>query len=132
MPEWVVHRIADALNEQGKAMKGSRILILGIAYKKNVDDMRESPSVHIMDMLRSKGAQIAYSDPYVPVFPKLRKFSFYLQSQPLTPESVESFDCILLATDHDDFDYDLIQKNAKIIVDTRGKYANGEDNVWQA
>ena len=132
MPEWVVHRIADALNEQGKAIKGSRILILGIAYKKNVDDMRESPSVHIMDMLRSKGAQIAYSDPYVPVFPKLRKFSFYLQSQPLTPESVESFDCILLATDHDDFDYDLIQKNAKIIVDTRGKYANGEDNVWQA
>ncbi len=132
MPQWVVHRVADALNEQGKAIKGSHILVLGVAYKKNVDDMRESPSVHIMDMLRHKGAQVDYSDPYVPVFPKLRKFSFGLESQSLTPETIASCDCILLATDHDEFDYDMIQQHAQVVVDTRGRYANGEQNVLQA
>jgi UDP-N-acetyl-D-glucosamine dehydrogenase len=128
----VVHKVADALNEHGKAIKGSSILVLGVAYKKNVDDMRESPSVHIMDMLRKKGAEVAYSDPYVPVFPKLRKFFFDLESQTLTPEKIVFYDCVLLATDHDDFDYDMIQCNAQIIVDTRGRYANGEKNIWQA
>jgi UDP-N-acetyl-D-glucosamine dehydrogenase len=132
MPEWVVHRIADGLNEQGKAIRGSRILVLGIAYKKNVDDMRESPSVHIMDMLRTKGAVVAYSDPYVPVFPKLRKFAFDLESEPVSAENIASFDCVLVATDHDDFDYQLIVDNARLIVDTRGRYANGMGNVWKA
>jgi UDP-N-acetyl-D-glucosamine dehydrogenase len=132
MPQWVVHRIADALNDHGKAIKGSHILVLGVAYKKNVDDMRESPSVHIMDMLRHKGAQVDYSDPYVPNFPKLRKFAFDLQSQPLTPESIASYDCLLLATDHDDFDYEMIKQSAQVVVDTRGRYANGQENVWQA
>ena len=132
MPQWVVHKVADALNEQGRAVKGSRILVLGVAYKKNVDDMRESPSVHLMDMLHKKGAHIAYSDPYVPVFPRLRRFHFDLRSQSLTPENIASYDCLLLATDHDDFDYDMIQRNAEVIVDTRGRYANGKANVWQA
>ena len=132
MPEWVIHKLADALNVQGKAINGSRILVLGIAYKKNVDDMRESPSVQLMEMLRQKGAEVAYSDPYVPIFPKLRRFRFNLSSQDLTPEIIDRFDCLLLATDHDDFDYDLIQKHANIIVDTRGRYANGETNVWPA
>ena len=132
MPDYVVHKVADALNEHGKPIKGSRILVLGVAYKKNVDDMRESPSVHIMDMLRQKGAQVAYSDPYVPVFPRLRKFSFNLESLPLNPENIAFYDCLLLATDHDDFDYDLIHKHSQVVVDTRGRYANGEENIWQA
>jgi UDP-N-acetyl-D-glucosamine dehydrogenase len=132
MPQWVVHRLADALNEQGKAVKGSRILILGVAYKKNVDDMRESPSVHLMDMLRQKGADIAYSDPHVPVFPKLRKYDFNLCSVEISPRSILSYDCLLLTTDHDEFDYDLLQKNAQLIVDTRGRYSDGEANVWPA
>jgi len=132
MPDYVVHKVADALNEHGKPIKGSRILVLGVAYKKNVDDMRESPSVHIMDMLMQKGAQVGYSDPYVPVFPRLRKFSFDLESQPLNPENIASYDCLLLATDHDDFDYELIQKHSQVVVDTRGRYANGEENIWQA
>jgi len=132
MPDWVIHKVADALNENGKAIKGSRILILGIAYKKNVDDMRESPSVHLMEMLRQKGAEIAYSDPFVPVFPKLRKYDFDLESVSLTPEIISGFDCLLLATDHDDFDYDLIQSHAKLIVDTRGRYAIEKRNVWAA
>ncbi len=132
MPEWVVHKVADALNEKGKAVNGSRILVLGVAYKKNVDDMRESPSVRLMDMLRRKGSKIAYSDPYVPVFPKLRKFRFDLESVVLSPESIAGFDCLLLATDHDEFDYDEIQRHAKLIVDARGRYTNGFANVRAA
>ncbi len=132
MPQWVVHQIADALNENGKAIKDSRILVLGVAYKKNVDDMRESPSVHIMDILRQKGALVDYSDPYVSFFPKLRKFSFDLESVHLSPENINRYDCLLLATDHDDFDYEMIQKHAKLIVDTRGRYINGQENIFQA
>jgi UDP-N-acetyl-D-glucosamine dehydrogenase len=132
MPQWVVHRVADALNAHGKAINGSRILVLGVAYKKNVDDMRESPSVHIMDMLLGKGAEVDYSDPYVPVFPRLRKFAFNLESRDLTPDAIQSYDCLLLTTDHDEFDYGMIAEHARLLVDTRGRYANGEKNVWPA
>jgi UDP-N-acetyl-D-glucosamine dehydrogenase len=83
MPEWVVGKIADALNQRGKTVRGSRILMLGIAYKKNVDDMRESPAVALMEILRAKGADIAYSDPHVPVFPKMREHIFELKNLPL-------------------------------------------------
>ncbi|HYD78296.1 MAG TPA: nucleotide sugar dehydrogenase [Paucimonas sp.] len=129
MPYWVVNKVADALNERGRAIKGSRILVLGIAYKKNVDDMRESPSVKLMELLRDKGARIAYSDPHVPVFPKMREHHFELSSEPITRESVASYDLVLLATNHSAFDYDLIQKHAKVIVDTRGVYPVGLPNV---
>mgnify|MGYP006302861531 CR=1 FL=1 len=133
MPEWVVHKLSDALNEQGKPIKGSRILVLGIAYKKNVDDMRESPSVHLMHLLRQKGAQVAYSDPYVPKFPSLRRYHFDLESVNLSPETIADFDCLLLTTDHDCFDYDLLQKHAQLLVDTRGRYAaNGFSNIRPA
>ncbi len=117
MPEWVVSKAVDVLNNHGKALKGSRILVLGIAYKKNVDDMRESPSVHMMEILRSKGAQVEYSDPHVPVFPKMREYSFDLRSVPLTADSVAAYDCVLVATNHDGFDYKLMQKYAKLIVE---------------
>ncbi|WP_387555612.1 UDP binding domain-containing protein, partial [Photorhabdus sp. RM126S] len=79
-----------------------------IAYKKNVDDMRESPSVHIMEKLRELGADIEYADPHVPVFPKMREHHFNLISQPVTENSLKDFDCVILATDHDKFDYELI------------------------
>ncbi|MCF8012718.1 MAG: UDP-N-acetyl-D-glucosamine dehydrogenase, partial [Clostridiales bacterium] len=125
-------RVADALNAHGKAINGSRILVLGVAYKKNVDDMRESPSVHIMGMLQCKGAEVEYSDPYVPVFPRLRKFAFNLESRSLTPDAIRSCDCLLLATDHDEFDYDMIAEHARLVVDTRGRYVNGKENVWPA
>jgi UDP-N-acetyl-D-glucosamine dehydrogenase len=132
MPDWVVLKVVEALNQRGKAMKASRILVLGIAYKKNIDDMRESPSVRIMDILRSKGANVDYSDPHIPLFPKIRGYSFDLTSVSLNKENIKSYDCILLATDHDDFDYELIQKNAKIIVDSRGVYRDHFDNVINA
>lgn len=129
MPHWVVNKVATALNDRGRAINGSKILVLGIAYKKNVDDMRESPSVKLMEILREKGANIAYSDPHVPVFPKMREHHFVLESVRLTAESIASYDLLLLATNHSAFDYDLIQKHARVIVDTRGVYLERKANV---
>lgn len=122
MPEYVVGKLMDGLNEHGKALKNSRVLVLGIAYKKNVDDMRESPSVEIMELIEAKGAEVAYSDPHVPVFPKMREHHFELASVELSIESLASFDAVVLATDHDRFDFELIQRHAKLIVDSRGTY----------
>ncbi len=132
MPDYVVNKVALALNDQEKALKGSRVLVLGIAYKKNVDDMRESPSVFIMEKLEALGAQIAYSDPHVPVFPTMREHHFDLSSTELTAQNLESFDCVLLATDHDKFDYDFIKTHAKLIIDTRGKFNKNLPNVVKA
>ena len=131
MPDYVVSKTLTALNNQGKAMKNAKILVLGIAYKKNVDDMRESPSVHIMEKLQQNGAIVAYSDPHVAVFPKMREHHFDLKSEPLTPENIATFDCVILATDHDKFDYPLLQEKAQLIVDTRGKFAHA-DNIVKA
>lgn len=132
MPEWVITKLNDALNMRGKAVKDSRILVLGIAYKKNVDDMRESPSVHMMEALRRRGAHVEYSDPFVTVFPKLREHSFDLNSVPLDPATVAAYDCVLIGTDHDGIDYDMLQNNAKLIVDSRGRYRGSFDNVVKA
>ena len=122
MPRWVIGKVVDALNERGKPIKGSKILVLGIAYKPNVDDMRESPAVELMEILHEKGAKVAYSDPFVPVFPKMREHYFDLESTELTPDNIRGFDCLLIATNHTAFDYDLIKTNANLIVDSRGAY----------
>jgi UDP-N-acetyl-D-glucosamine dehydrogenase len=132
MPHWVVSKLADALNDRSRSIKGCKILMLGIAYKKNVDDMRESPSVELMEILRDKGAEIAYSDPHVPVFPKMREHQFDLKSVVLTAETIASYDVLLLATNHDTFDYAFIQKNANLIIDTRGVYLSSLTNVVKA
>ena len=132
MPEYVVNKTALALNDRQRSIKGSKVLVLGIAYKKNVDDMRESPSVEVMELLRGLGAEISYSDPHVPVFPKMREHKFDLKSVPLTAESIASYDCVVLTTDHDKFDYDLLKQHAKLIVDTRGKYSGKHDNIVKA
>ncbi len=132
MPAWVVQKVADALNERERSIKGSRILVLGIAYKKNVDDMRESPSVELMELLQHKGAEIAYSDPWVPSFPKMRRYAFDLKSVELNADLIASYDLVLLATHHDAFDYALIQQHARLIVDTRGVYQGVYENVVKA
>jgi UDP-N-acetyl-D-glucosamine dehydrogenase len=132
MPEWVVAKIADALNDRQKSLKGSRILALGIAYKRDVDDMRESPSVFVMEHLRDRGAIVEYSDPNVPVFPKMREHTFDLASVELTPEVIASYDAVVVLTDHSDFDYAAILEHAKLIVDTRGKYRKEHLNVVKA
>jgi UDP-N-acetyl-D-glucosamine dehydrogenase len=111
---------------------GSKVLVLGIAYKKNVDDMRESPSVEVMELLRDAGAEVAYADPHVPVFPKMREHKFDLSSVALTPESVASFDAVVLTTDHAKFDYDMIRDNAKVVIDSRGVYRTPADNIVKA
>jgi UDP-N-acetyl-D-glucosamine dehydrogenase len=132
MPHWVIGKLADALNARSRSIKGSRVLVLGIAYKKDVEDMRESPSVELMEILRDKGAQVSYSDPHVPVFPKMREHQFDLASVPLTAESIASYDLVLLATSHSAFDYDLIQQHSQLIVDTRGVYLDRMPNVVKA
>jgi len=132
MPEYVLNKIVSGLNTQKKAINGSRILMLGIAYKKNIDDMRESPSVEIMQLIQKCGAEIHYSDPYVPVFPKMRRYSFDMKSVDLTTESIQGYDCIVVGTDHVDFDYKMIRENAKLIVDTRGTYRGKYENVVNA
>ena len=132
MPQWVVGKVMDALNDRGKALKGSRILVLGLAYKKNIDDTRESPAVEIMDLLQDKGAEVAYSDPHVPKFPRKRNYHFDLQSVALTPESIASYDCLVLATDHDGFDYQQLVQHARLVVDTRGRLGVGRANVVAA
>ena len=132
MPQWVVGKVMDALNDRGKALKGSHILVLGLAYKKNIDDTRESPAVEIMDLLQAKGAHIDYSDPHVPTFPRKRDYHFDLQSVALTSESIASYDCLVLATDHDGFDYPQLLQHARLIVDTRGRLGVGMVNVAAA
>jgi UDP-N-acetyl-D-glucosamine dehydrogenase len=132
MPHWVVGKVVDALNDRQKSVKGSRILVLGIAYKKNVDDMRESPSVELIELLTAKGAHVDYSDPHVPAFPKMRKHHFDLVSTPINAQSLASYDVVLIATNHDAFDYELIANNSNLIVDTRGVYRTASVKIIKA
>ena len=132
MPEYVLNKLMDGLNNAGKALKGSKVLVLGIAYKKNVDDMRESPSVEIMELIEAKGGLVGYSDPHVPVFPKMRERHFELSSEPLTESNIASFDAVILATDHDKFDYSLIKQHARLIIDSRGKYREPAPHIIKA
>ena len=132
MPHWVIGKVTDALNQRGRSVMGSRVLVLGIAYKKDVEDMRESPSVELMEILRDKGAHVEYSDPHVPTFPRMREHRFELSSVKLTPDTLASYDLVLLATGHSAFDYELVRQNASLIVDTRGVFPNRSPNVVQA
>ena len=111
----------------GKPIKGSRCLVLGIAYKKNVDDIRESPAAEIMEQLRRRGALLGYSDPHVPAFPR-----FDLESVRLSPQLLAAQDVVLITTDHDAFDFALVKKHARLIVDTRGVYLDPAPNVVKA
>jgi UDP-N-acetyl-D-glucosamine dehydrogenase len=132
MPQYVVKKLIEGLNDRGMALKGAKVLVLGIAYKKNVDDMRESSSVHLMEILRSKGADVLYHDPYVPVFPKMREHRFDLSSVELTADQLNRFDVVLLATNHDDFDYNMILEHSRMIVDTRGIFPTSNKKVIRA
>ena len=132
MPGWVVGKVVDALNERGKPLKRAKVLVLGVAYKKNVDDPRETPAAEIMEILQEKEADVSYSDPFIPVFPQMRKHSFNLRSVDLTPQTLSEADCVVLVTDHDSFPYDMIFQHARLIVDTRGVYRKGGPNVVRA
>ncbi len=132
MPDYVIEKLSYALNQVEKPIRNSRILILGIAYKKNVDDERESPCIEILDKLVHMGATVEYSDPHIPKFKKKRNYDYNFESVDLTPDVISSYDAVVLATDHDLFDYDMIESNAKIIVDTRGKFRNFLPNIIKA
>ena len=120
MPHHVVDRVMAALNDRGKPLKGSRVLVLGAAYKPNVDDCRESPAFELMELLQDRGAVVSYNDPHVPVLPPLRGHTIRLESMPLTPETLAAQDCVLIATDHALYDWDFIVRHSDLVVDTRG------------
>lgn len=132
MPQYVVDKLVRALNARGKALKDARILCLGIAYKPDVDDMRESPAVEVMELLRDWGAEVSYSDPYVPHFPRMRKHHFELSSIDLTSDALAGFDAALLLTHHSDFDYRLIREHSAVVIDTRGIYREDYGNIVRA
>jgi UDP-N-acetyl-D-glucosamine dehydrogenase len=132
MPDYVISKVVAALNREGKAAKGSKVLVLGIAYKKNVDDMRESPSLVLIQKLKELGAEVDYSDPYVAVIPNLRAHNIKMTSTPLTDEALASYDCALLATDHDCFDYAQIERHAHLIVDARGRFLAKSSHIVHA
>src|SRR5699024_8696356 len=110
----------------------SRILILGVAYKKNVDDMRETPAAEIMQLLADRGALLSYSDPHVPQFKTMRKYTFDMASVSLSAETLAAQDCVILVTDHDGFDYSLIAQHSRLLVDTRGRFRDHQSNVVRA
>jgi len=123
MPAYVISRVASALNDEGKALRESQVLVCGISYKPNVDDVRESPAAEILKRLDLAGARISYHDPFVPVFPKMRRYSFELESVPLDVGMLRTMDCVLIVTDHDTVDWGLIGEHANLIVDTRNVMA---------
>lgn len=136
MPSFVVERIAEALNERSRSVRGSKIGILGVAYKKDIDDPRESPSFKLMELLSERGADLSYSDPHVSVLPAMRSFRLpALRSQPLDAAYLRSLDCAVIATNHTAFDYPLIVREAPLIVDTRNAthgLSADAGKIWKA
>ena len=136
MPHHVVERTMDALNQQGKALKGAQVLILGLAYKKNIDDLRESPSIRLIELFRERGAQVSYHDPYCPKMKEMRhqpKYMLEMESVPL--ETAKEADVVVIATDHDCIDYLQLVRDAKLVIDTRNATRNvtfGRDKIHTA
>jgi UDP-N-acetyl-D-glucosamine dehydrogenase len=119
MPEWVVGKLSDALNERGKSLKGSRVLVLGVAYKRNIDDVRESPSLEIIELLRAKGSDVLYHDPHVKKLHRMRRHDLNLESVELDEDLVSRCDAVLIVTDHEAVDYPLVFSRARLVIDTR-------------
>jgi UDP-N-acetyl-D-glucosamine dehydrogenase len=124
MPYWVVNKVMDALNDRGKSMKRSKVLVLGAAYKKDIDDPRESPSFKLMEILLEKGAAVDYNDPFVPELPSMRMYHIQRKSVELTAENLSVYDCVLISTDHSQYDFDFIVEHAQLVVDTRNATTN--------
>ncbi|MGH7858774.1 MAG: nucleotide sugar dehydrogenase, partial [Candidatus Binatia bacterium] len=138
MPYYVVERITEALGRAGKALPAAHVFVLGVAYKKDVDDLRESPSLKVIEILESKGARVSYNDPYVPSLRtrRLRRYdTLELDSVPLTPEALAAADCVLIATDHGDYDYQGIVDASRLVVDARNATRNvktGREKILKA
>lgn len=118
MPTWVVHKVALALNDEGKSLKGARVLVLGLAYKPDIDDDRESPSHEILERLEERGAEVAYCDPYFPETPETRRHALGLRSVPLAAEKFARYDCLVLSTAHREFKEPALYARVRLVVDT--------------
>jgi UDP-N-acetyl-D-glucosamine dehydrogenase len=125
MPYHVLDSVARALNQQKKAVNGSKVLVLGVAYKKDIDDLRESPALTIIELLKNAGAEVSYNDPYFPTVGRGRKYDLQMKCAPL--ENLGQYDCVLIVTDHSDYDYERIVRESKLVVDTR-KATRGIDS----
>jgi UDP-N-acetyl-D-glucosamine dehydrogenase len=123
MPAFVVSRVRAALNDDTKPLRGSNVLVLGIAYKPNIDDIRETPAAEVITLLQEDGARVSYHDPHVPRFPSMRKFAIDLASVPLSPRALQDADCVLIITDHDAIDWTLVGTHARLVVDSRNAMA---------
>lgn len=135
MPDYVISKLSDALNNEKKCIRGSKILVLGVAYKKDIDDIRESPAVEIIDRLKDKGSYVYYHDPYVPKIRNMRKYDLDLESSVLNEKLLNEMDAVLIITDHSEYDYEWIVKNSKIVIDTRNatqKVASGREKIIKA
>ena len=124
MPHYVIMKTMEAMNKKGKSLKGSKVLVLGLAYKKDIDDVRESPSIELIELLKEKGARADYNDPYIPMTHKMREHNLKMRSRPLSAKMFKGYDIVIIATDHSCYDYNWIVKNAKMVVDTRNATAN--------
>lgn len=129
MPKYVLEKIFNALNERSQSIKNSKILVLGLSYKKNIDDIRESPSLEIIDLLLKKGAIVKYNDPFIPKMPKVRMYNLQIDSIEINEKILNSFDCVLLLTDHDNFPYKMIRNNSRLIIDTRGRFTSSKNII---
>jgi UDP-N-acetyl-D-glucosamine dehydrogenase len=135
MPDYVIHRLMLTLNERGKAIKGTKVLVLGLAYKPDVDDMRESPSIHLIEKLRALGAVVSYNDPYIPKTPRQREHDLRMESLNLTPKNLAAQDAVIISTNHSDYDYAWIVQNARLVVDARNACAGvtkGREKIVKA
>jgi UDP-N-acetyl-D-glucosamine dehydrogenase len=135
MPQYVVTKVMEALNERRKSLKGSKVLVLGLAYKKDIDDLRESPSIELIELLRGRGARVDYNDPYIPRTHEQRRHNLGMRSKKLSAMMLGSYDVVLISTDHSCYDYDWIVKNARLVVDTRNATARltkGRDKIVKA
>jgi len=124
MPHYVIHRTMDALNGKKKSLNGAKVLVLGLAYKKDIDDVRESPSLALIELLKKKGATVDYNDPFIPQTHKMREHDLKMKSKPLNVKMIKGYDVVLISTDHSCYDYKMIVKNSKLVVDTRNATAN--------
>ncbi len=135
MPEYVIQQSMEALNEHGKSLRGARVLLVGMAYKNDIDDLRESPSIELVRLLLEKGAEVSYHDPYIPSYVDEACPEIQLDGQPLTKEVLENVDMVLISTNHSDVDYEMIVRHAALVVDTRNATKNvteGREKIYKA
>jgi UDP-N-acetyl-D-glucosamine dehydrogenase len=119
MPRYVITRLMEALNERSRSLKGAKVLVLGLAYKKDIDDLRESPSLELIEILKHKGAKVDYNDPHIPKTPRMREHDLKMTSVAITPRALASYDAVVISTDHTSYDYNLIVSKSKLVIDTR-------------